>query len=198
MDESDRRAIHKLWSNKPSPSRKRETPRHSSHARLSLGRYNPKVSPVEDVNLPAALFSRFDLLFLLLDKDEQLAQHVTRVHMYSGHLEFEYEPLEPALMRAYIPLARRCRPVAPPDVSSTSSTLTCACGSSPKTTYSATARTPTRLRAHASRSSAARAGTRAAALRRGGAARGRGRGTATDGGEQGEPARRRWGRRRRA
>ncbi|KAH9031248.1 DNA replication licensing factor [Lactarius hengduanensis] len=31
-------------------------------------RYNPKVSPVENIKLPAVLLSRFDLLFLLLDK----------------------------------------------------------------------------------------------------------------------------------
>jgi DNA replication licensing factor MCM7 len=30
--------------------------------------YNPKVSPMENINLPAALLSRFDLLFLLLDR----------------------------------------------------------------------------------------------------------------------------------
>ncbi|KAH9180832.1 MCM2/3/5 family-domain-containing protein [Lactarius sanguifluus] len=72
------------------------------------GRCNPKVSPVENTNLPAALPSRFDFLFLLLDKpsrddDERLAQHVTHVHMYNGHLDFEYEPLKPALMRIHRP-----------------------------------------------------------------------------------------------
>ncbi|KAH9027637.1 MCM-domain-containing protein [Lactarius pseudohatsudake] len=86
------------------------------------GHYNPKVSPIGNIDLPAALLSRFDLLLLLdkpsRDDDERLAQHVTHVHMYNRHLEFEYEPLEPALMRAYIALAHRCRPVAPPDVSS--------------------------------------------------------------------------------
>ncbi|KAH9011354.1 MCM2/3/5 family-domain-containing protein [Lactarius pseudohatsudake] len=71
------------------------------------GRYNPKVSPIENVNLPTVLLSRFDLLFLLLykpsrDDDEQLAQRATHVHMYNGHLE--YEPLEPALMRYGTPL----------------------------------------------------------------------------------------------
>ncbi|KAH9066372.1 DNA replication licensing factor [Lactarius vividus] len=50
------------------------------------GRYSPKVSPVENINLPATLLSRFDLLFLLPEKpsredDERLAQRVTRVHM---------------------------------------------------------------------------------------------------------------------
>jgi DNA replication licensing factor MCM7 len=31
------------------------------------GRYNQEKSPHENINLPAALLSRFDLLFLLLD-----------------------------------------------------------------------------------------------------------------------------------
>lgn len=39
----------------------------------------------ENIDLPAALLSRFDLVFLLLDtvdcdKDKQLAEHVTKVH----------------------------------------------------------------------------------------------------------------------
>jgi DNA replication licensing factor MCM7 len=68
------------------------------------GRYNPKVSPVENINLPAALLSRFDLLFLILDKptredDERLAQHVTHVHMFNAHPELEYDAVDPILMR---------------------------------------------------------------------------------------------------
>jgi len=31
------------------------------------GRYNSALSPHENINLPAALLSRFDLIFLLLD-----------------------------------------------------------------------------------------------------------------------------------
>jgi DNA replication licensing factor MCM7 len=63
------------------------------HARTSVlaaanplyGRYNPKLKPHENINLPAALLSRFDLIFLLLDKidkemDKQLAYHVAKVH----------------------------------------------------------------------------------------------------------------------
>jgi len=54
------------------------------------GRYNPYKSPVENIDLPAALLSRFDLLFLLLDsvdadKDKFLAMHVCKVHSnYQG------------------------------------------------------------------------------------------------------------------
>jgi len=49
------------------------------------GRYDPSKSPEANINLPAALLSRFDLIFLLLDKaneemDEELAKHVTNVH----------------------------------------------------------------------------------------------------------------------
>ncbi|KAI9446175.1 MCM2/3/5 family-domain-containing protein [Lactarius indigo] len=130
MDESDRTAIHEVMEQQTISISKAGITT-TLNARTSIlaaanplyGRYNPKVSPVENINLPAALLSRFDLLFLLLDKpsrddDERLAQHVTHVHMYNRHPDLEYEPLEPALMRAYIALARRCRPVVPPDVSS--------------------------------------------------------------------------------
>ena len=110
------------------------------------GRYKPEVllSPVENITYPAALLSRFDLLFLLLDKpsrddDERLAQHVAHVRMYNRHPDLE--PLQPALTRyyvtpvsiyqhsltinrnrtmrlysAYIAFARRCRPVVPSEV----------------------------------------------------------------------------------
>lgn len=55
------------------------------------GRYNPRAASdphtalLRNVNLPAALLSRFDLLFLILDKpdvdtDRLLAEHVTYVH----------------------------------------------------------------------------------------------------------------------
>ncbi|KAH9009218.1 DNA replication licensing factor [Lactarius deliciosus] len=111
------RKYTKLWSKRPHHL---ESGNHHDTHRTSLtpiltvanplyGRYNPKVSPLENINLPAALLSRFDLLFLLLDKpsrddSERLAQHVTHVHLYNGHLDFEYEPLAPALMRYGAPL----------------------------------------------------------------------------------------------
>lgn len=111
MDESDRTAIHEVMEQQTISISKAGITT-TLNARTSIlaaanplyGRYNPKVSPVENINLPAALLSRFDLLFLLLDKpsrddDERLAQHVTHVHMYNRHPDLEYEPLEPALMR---------------------------------------------------------------------------------------------------
>jgi DNA replication licensing factor MCM7 len=49
------------------------------------GRYNKDLKPHENINLPAALLSRFDIIYLLLDQadsklDFQLAIQVTSVH----------------------------------------------------------------------------------------------------------------------
>jgi len=51
------------------------------------GRYNFNIKPHENINLPPALLSRFDLLFLLIDQvnedtDRELAFHVASVHKH--------------------------------------------------------------------------------------------------------------------
>jgi DNA replication licensing factor MCM7 len=48
-------------------------------------RYNPNETAQKNINLPAALLSRFDLVFILLDnvdaeKDLKLAKHIAKVH----------------------------------------------------------------------------------------------------------------------
>merc|ERR1712151_496113 len=92
MDESDRTAIHEVMEQQ-SISIAKAGITTTLNCRTTVlaaanpiyGRYNPYKSPVENVDLPAALLSRFDLLFLLLDtvdqdKDRMLALHVTKVH----------------------------------------------------------------------------------------------------------------------
>ncbi|KAF7295500.1 DNA replication licensing factor MCM7 [Mycena indigotica] len=129
MDDSDRTAIHEVMEQQTISISKAGIST-TLNARTSIlaaanplyGRYNPKVSPVENINLPAALLSRFDLLFLILDKpsrddDERLAQHVTYVHMHNRHPDLEEEVVDPTLMRHYIAKAREVRPVVPPAVS---------------------------------------------------------------------------------
>ena len=56
-------------------------------ANPAFGRYNTRRTPEENINLPAALLSRFDLLFLILDKpdrnaDLELARHICYVHKH--------------------------------------------------------------------------------------------------------------------
>ncbi|KAI6109684.1 MCM-domain-containing protein [Pisolithus sp. B1] len=129
MEESDRTAIHEVMEQQTISISKAGIST-TLNARTSVlaaanplyGRYNPKVSPVENINLPAALLSRFDLLFLILDKptredDERLAQHVTHVHMYNTHPPLEFDLVDPTLMRHYIAQARLRRPTVSPDVS---------------------------------------------------------------------------------
>ncbi|KAK7038025.1 DNA replication licensing factor MCM7 [Favolaschia claudopus] len=129
MEEADRTAIHEVMEQQTISISKAGIST-TLNARTSIlaaanplyGRYNTKVSPVENINLPAALLSRFDLLFLILDKpsrddDERLAQHVTYVHMHNTHPDLEHDIVEPNIMRHYIALARDKRPVVPPAVS---------------------------------------------------------------------------------
>ncbi|TBU65453.1 MCM-domain-containing protein [Dichomitus squalens] len=129
MEESDRTAIHEVMEQQTISISKAGIST-TLNARTSIlaaanplyGRYNPKISPVENINLPAALLSRFDLLFLILDKptredDEQLAMHVTHVHMYNTHPPLDFDVLDPTLIRHYIARARQHRPTVPAEVS---------------------------------------------------------------------------------
>merc|ERR1712118_238130 len=56
-------------------------------ANPAYGRYDIQHSPTENINLPASLLSRFDLLWLMLDisnaeADANLASHVVYVHTH--------------------------------------------------------------------------------------------------------------------
>lgn len=129
MDESDRTAIHEVMEQQTISIAKAGITT-TLNARTSIlaaanplyGRYNPKISPVDNINLPAALLSRFDILFLILDQptrtdDERLAQHVTWVHMHNEPPPLAFDPVSPAVMRHFIAQARMRRPTVPQHVS---------------------------------------------------------------------------------
>ncbi|CDM27711.1 hypothetical protein DTO013E5_4422 [Penicillium roqueforti] len=131
MEDSDRTAIHEVMEQQTISISKAGITT-TLNARTSIlaaanplyGRYNPRVSPVENINLPAALLSRFDVMFLLLDTpsregDEELAQHVTYVHMHNKHPESEEAGVlfTPHEVRQYVAKARSYRPIVPTNVS---------------------------------------------------------------------------------
>jgi DNA replication licensing factor MCM7 len=131
MEDADRTAIHEVMEQQTISISKAGITT-TLNARTSIlaaanplyGRYNPRVSPVENINLPAALLSRFDVTFLVLDtpsreEDENLANHVAYVHMYNKHPENEDTSavFTPHEVRQYIAKARTYRPVVPPGIS---------------------------------------------------------------------------------
>ncbi|KAK5076871.1 DNA replication licensing factor MCM7 [Lithohypha guttulata] len=129
MDDGDRTAIHEVMEQQTISISKAGITT-TLNARTSIlaaanplyGRYNPRISPVENINLPAALLSRFDVLFLILDTpsretDEELAAHVTYVHMNNEHPQTEGVVFAPHEVRQYIAQARTYRPVVPKAVS---------------------------------------------------------------------------------
>eukprot|EP00916_Digyalum_oweni_P023805 GHVL01039433.1.p1 GENE.GHVL01039433.1~~GHVL01039433.1.p1 ORF type:complete len:752 (+),score=148.72 GHVL01039433.1:58-2313(+) len=86
-------------------------------------RYDLRKSIVENINLPPSLLSRFDLIYLMLDKrnpeaDRQLANHIADI--FSGYDDEDRPanethrkktaPIEKKTLAMYISYARRCRP----------------------------------------------------------------------------------------
>ncbi|KAF6206741.1 hypothetical protein GE061_017977, partial [Apolygus lucorum] len=93
-------------------------------ANPAFGRYDPKKTIEQNIQLPAALLSRFDLLWLIQDKPERendlrLAQHITYVHQNSKQPPTLVEPLDMSLMRRYIDLCKRKTPAIPANLSDT-------------------------------------------------------------------------------
>ncbi|KAJ3344687.1 Mcm2-7 hexameric complex component [Entophlyctis luteolus] len=125
MDEGDRTAIHEVMEQQTISISKAGITT-TLNARTSIlaaanpqqGRYNPRLNATQNINLPAALLSRFDLLFLIRDKpdaedDLRLAQHVTYVHKHNRHRQTEADAslVDMHLLRHYVSLARTYHPI---------------------------------------------------------------------------------------
>lgn len=136
MDETDRTAIHEVMEQQTISISKAgiTTTLNARTAILAAanplyGRYNPRRSPRENINLPPALLSRFDLLFLILDVpdeegDARLAEHVCQVHRIYGNGTDHTNSvttinndastvISPEVFRSYVGLAKQYEPVVP-------------------------------------------------------------------------------------
>merc|ERR1719486_1072488 len=128
MDESDRTAIHEVMEQQTISIAKAGI-MTSLNARVSIlaaanpayGRYNFNKSVEANVQLPAALLSRFDLLWLIADKsdreqDLRLAKHITYVHQHNTNPPQEYSPIDMKLMRRYVALCQKKDPDVPKEL----------------------------------------------------------------------------------
>ena len=103
-------------------------------ANPAFGKYNLRKTLEQNVNLPPALLSRFDLLWLLQgalpvlfliiseadfldiperENDLRLAQHVTYVHQHREHPPTDHNPLPMKTMRRFLELCRQKNPTVP-------------------------------------------------------------------------------------
>ena len=128
MDDRDRTNIHEVMEQQTVSIAKAGITT-SLNARTSIlaaanpvyGRYDESKNPDENIDLPKALLSRFDLIFLLLDKadqskDELLATHVASVHKNKfapGQDQITHQSIEADVMRAFIVHAQSFSPVIP-------------------------------------------------------------------------------------
>ncbi|CAG08303.1 unnamed protein product [Tetraodon nigroviridis] len=125
MADADRTAIHEVMEQQTISIAKAGI-MTSLNARCSIlaaanpayGRYNPRKSIEQNIQLPAALLSRFDLLWLIQDKpdadsDLRLAQHITYVHQHCRQPPTHFTPIDMKLMRRYIALCKKKQPVVP-------------------------------------------------------------------------------------
>merc|ERR1719323_32724 len=128
MNESDRTAIHEVMEQQTISIAKAGI-MTSLNARVSIlaaanpayGRYNFKKSVEANVQLPAALLSRFDLLWLIADKadreqDLRLAKHITYVHQHNINPPQQHTPIDMNLMRRYVALCQKKNPDVPKEL----------------------------------------------------------------------------------
>ena len=109
MNETDRTALHEVMEQQTISIAKAGivTTMNCRAAILAAsnpqyGRWNPSKSPMENINIPTALFSRFDVVWVIRDRfsedaDKNLATHVSLVHAgLNGTLDSQSNTQTPA------------------------------------------------------------------------------------------------------
>lgn len=126
MDERDRTSIHEVMEQQTVSIAKAGITT-TLNARTSIlaaanpvwGRYNKNRSPHENINLAPSLLSRFDLIFILLDrpdqvKDDLMAKHITYVHQNKTYPKTETTNVfDTNFLRNYVAHAKSFNPTIP-------------------------------------------------------------------------------------
>lgn len=128
MEERDRTSIHEVMEQQTVSIAKAGITT-TLNARTSIlaaanpvyGRYNRSKTPHENINLPPSLLSRFDLIFILLDRpdadhDYKMATHITYVHQNRIHPKTETEIYDSDFLRGYIAYAKQFNPTISQDL----------------------------------------------------------------------------------
>uniref|UniRef100_A0A5B6YVL8 DNA replication licensing factor MCM4 n=2 Tax=Davidia involucrata TaxID=16924 RepID=A0A5B6YVL8_DAVIN len=79
-------------------------------ANPSGSRYNPRLSVIDNIHLPPTLLSRFDLIYLILDKadektDRRLAKHIVALH-FENPESSQQDVLDLPTLTSYVSYAR--------------------------------------------------------------------------------------------
>jgi len=89
-------------------------------ANPAYGRYNPKRSIEANIQLPAALLSRFDLLWIIQDKNDReidlkLARHIASVHQTGCQPEIDNNQhfIDMKTLRRYVATCKKKQPLVP-------------------------------------------------------------------------------------
>ncbi|GLJ22200.1 hypothetical protein SUGI_0417200 [Cryptomeria japonica] len=81
-------------------------------ANPSCSCYNPRLSIIDNIQLPPTLLSRFDLIYLVLDKadeqtDRRLARHLVAIHYDDEPEDQTLDALDLPTLTSYITYARQ-------------------------------------------------------------------------------------------
>uniref|UniRef100_A0A6G1SKS1 DNA replication licensing factor MCM7 n=1 Tax=Aceria tosichella TaxID=561515 RepID=A0A6G1SKS1_9ACAR len=127
MMDADRTAIHEVMEQQTVSIAKAGI-MTTLNARVSIlaaanpayGRYNTHKTVTENLDLPPALLSRFDLLWLIKDRpetanDKRLGNFITHIHSHPDEQQaVDSEVIDMKTMRRYIELCKTKSPIIPP------------------------------------------------------------------------------------
>lgn len=130
MSDGDRVAIHEVMEQQTVTIAKAGI--HTTlNARCSVlaaanpiwGQYRESRPPQDNVRLPESLLTRFDLIFITLDKsstetDQLVSNHVLKMHTLDQGYDEEGLGINQEVFRAYVQYCKRRRPVLSPEAAS--------------------------------------------------------------------------------